>query len=579
MMSDNDATTGDTLLPTFDPFECCAKAEDLADDLKRLQDNEPDLVELNWSHRRICYDGAMAFAEALQSNTSLTEIDLSRNNIGADGVNALSEVLKSNTSLTGISLSYNDIGADGAKALSEALKSNTSLTKIHLTNNNIGADGANALSEALKSNASLTDINLASNNIGTDGAKTLSEVLKSNTSLTKIHLTSNDIGADGANALSEALKSNTSLTDINLTSNNIGTDGAKALSEVLKSNTSLTKINLAHNDIDADGAKALSEALKSNTSLTEINLTSNNIGVDGRKALSEALKSNTSLISVKLNMSRVGDDLKSSIESFTAANREVKQHQETSCAQLSFYIHGFPTPNTNWRWTTKAWEASSTGDGRVVQVILECIRNDCTNAESLKALKILFETGINDKEQTMLHIVACKTSFKVLELLQFCTEKLKVGIDCIVDKEGCNVRKIAIGNTNSDISGWARNFGGVESGQLGSGLTLDRSTLSRKAEWRSNLSKMACSMGVVMQTNMKGMRKKLKGVLAEGVNVSSQLGSDTVAIFDALDKCEDRKRKLEVEIGTLSDGNTLSRKRSNIKLIDNRIQKLYDSLE
>jgi len=280
-----------------------------------------------------------------------------------------------------------------------------------------------------------------------------------------------------------------------------------------------------------------------------------------------------------LHMGRVGDDLKSSIESFTAANREVKQHQETSCAQLSFYIHGFPTPNTNWRWTTKAWEASSTGDGRVVQVILECIRNDCTNAESLKALKILFETGVNDKEQTMLHIVACKTSFKVLELLQFCTEKLKVGIDCIVDKEGCNVRKIAIGNTNSDISGWARNFGGVESGQLGSGLTLDRSTLSRKAEWRSNLSKMACSMGVVMQTNMKGMRKKLKGVLAEGVNVSSQLGSDTVAIFDALDKCEDRKRKLEVEIGTLSDGNTLSRKRSNIKLIDNRIQKLYDSLE
>ena len=122
----------------------------------------------------------------------------------------------------------------------------------------------------------------------------------------------------------------------------------------------------------------------------------------------------------------------------------------------------------------------------------------------------------------------------------------KICTNYIVDKEGCNVRKIAIGNTNSDISGWARNFGGLGSGQLRSDFTLDRSPLSGKSEWRSRLSKTARLVGVAMLINMKGLRKKLKVVLIEGVKVSSQLDSDTVAIFDALDKCDDRKRKLEV---------------------------------
>ena len=69
-------------------------------------------------------------------------------------------------------------------------------------------------------------------------------------------------------------------------------------------------------------------------------------------------------------------------------------------------------------------EASSTGDGRVVQVILECIRNNFTNAESLKSLKILLETGFDGKDQIMLYILFYKTSLNILELLQLCTENL-----------------------------------------------------------------------------------------------------------------------------------------------------------
>merc|ERR1712096_569572 len=89
---------------------------------------------------------------SLSAQLGTTEVRAAGEGIGWQGAVALAEALKTNTTVQTIDLGSNRIGPEGAVALAEALKTNTTVQKIDLGSNSIGPEGAVALAEALKTN-------------------------------------------------------------------------------------------------------------------------------------------------------------------------------------------------------------------------------------------------------------------------------------------------------------------------------------------------------------------------------------------------------------------------------------------
>ena len=75
-----------------------------------------------------------------------------------------------------------------------------------------------------------------------------------------------------------------------------------------------------------------------------------------------------------------------------------------------------------------------------------------------------------------------------------------------------------------------------------------------------------------MTSNMQSMETILKGVIGDEGNHPKNIGRETI------DKCKKRKRNLVVDISVLLDGGGLTRKRTFVKLVDSRLQKLHNSL-
>ncbi|KAJ7339497.1 hypothetical protein OS493_005895 [Desmophyllum pertusum] len=121
--------------------------------------------------------------KALQTNgthrTQLTRLDLSLNKISSSGAIALADALQSNCTLARLDLSFNQIECSGAAALAKALQSNRTLTHLSLRSNIIGDSGATKFAETLQYNDTLTFLDLTGNPVGELGAANLSHVVQS----------------------------------------------------------------------------------------------------------------------------------------------------------------------------------------------------------------------------------------------------------------------------------------------------------------------------------------------------------------------------------------------------------------
>merc|ERR1712161_28528 len=172
----------------------------------------------------------------------------------------------------------------------------------------------------------------------------------------------------------------------------------------------------------------MAEMLMTNKTLNTLDIHDNNIGDEGVKALAEILKRS--------------DDA------------------------LSYYISGYvatPSPtttddsnNTHWMWTENAWKAINSSDGRITQLLLNCLKmvNIEANKTSLKRLAEYDETDGN----LLLHIAATKTHFSILNFLKFFIEDVKVDIDC-TERSGRTIRAAAMGSDNEESAAWARTYG------------------------------------------------------------------------------------------------------------------------
>jgi len=266
-------------------------------------------------------------------------------------------------------------------------------------------------------------------------------------------------------------------TELSWTGRYVGADGAKVLAKALGKNSSVTYIDLGDNGIGDDGVKAIAEALKKNSSVTTIRASYNNIGADGAKAIAEALAENSSVTKIRLYDNNISPTNETLIKSKAASNAVLKKHQDDvrknndntkPLSSLSYYVDEISATSSlslhdnkpQWKWTSAAWEAVNDGDGRVAQVLLDCLKEDTNNNSDFReSLKKLVETDFHkEHKQSMLHIAASKSYSKVFDLLKFFVEDCKVKID-LADEEGRSIREIAIGNQNSDISAWARKFG------------------------------------------------------------------------------------------------------------------------
>ncbi|MBU6141079.1 MAG: hypothetical protein KGP29_05970, partial [Proteobacteria bacterium] len=248
--------------------------------LKKIRDNDPDLISLDLCWEQITDAEAQALAGALRDNTTLTSLVLGgSDDITDEGARALAGALQTNTTLKSLDLSGNRITDEGAQALAFQLQNNKTLTSLNLNFNRITVAGAEALADALQTNTTLTSLHLNVNQVTDTGVQALTRALQTNTTLTSLHLSNNQIRFAGARALAGALRNNRTLTSLDLYGNQITDAGAQAIADALRNNRTLTSLDLYGNQIADAGAQALAGALRDNTTLTSLNLFAANLHI------------------------------------------------------------------------------------------------------------------------------------------------------------------------------------------------------------------------------------------------------------------------------------------------------------
>lgn len=106
--------------------------------IKRLQDNDKTLTELNLNAVKITQEQISLLATALTRNKFLQILDFSNNFIGSHGAKVLAKALEQNQVLHTLYLRSSEAGDEGTIALANALKRNDSLKNLYLGNNKIG---------------------------------------------------------------------------------------------------------------------------------------------------------------------------------------------------------------------------------------------------------------------------------------------------------------------------------------------------------------------------------------------------------------------------------------------------------
>ncbi|XP_067055957.1 NLR family CARD domain-containing protein 3-like [Acropora muricata] len=231
--------------------------------------------------------GALAFADALERNSTLTRFDLASSGIRDLGTEAICKALLSTHVMTHLSLHGSTIGDSGAEALAGELQSPaTQSSYVNLAGCKITSLGVEALAGALQTNRSLTYLSLSASAIGDPGAIALAEALKSpTTQLSYLHLGWGHITSLGVKILAVALQTNRSLTHLSLERSSISCS-ATALAEALQLNRTLTHLDLSNNEIsDTEAIQLAQTLLDKNNTLVYLDLSGNNIGAEGRAKL------------------------------------------------------------------------------------------------------------------------------------------------------------------------------------------------------------------------------------------------------------------------------------------------------
>ncbi|NXN69678.1 TMOD1 protein, partial [Himantopus himantopus] len=108
---------------------------DVEETLKRIQNNDPDLEEVNLNNiMNIPIPTLKAFAEALKNNTYVKKFSIVGTRSNDPVAFALAEMLKVNNTLKSLNVESNFISGSGILAVVEALQGNTSLVELRIDN-------------------------------------------------------------------------------------------------------------------------------------------------------------------------------------------------------------------------------------------------------------------------------------------------------------------------------------------------------------------------------------------------------------------------------------------------------------
>lgn len=207
--------------------------------IRRLQDNDKALIELNLNAVKITVEQLNSLAAALAKNKFLQILDFSNNFIGAHGVKVLAKALEQNQVLHTLYLRSSDAGDEGTIALANALKRNDSLKNLYLGNNKIGPAGVDSMANVLSSNSALEILSFRTNDVGDSVCKVLANNLEINATLKTLNLANTNISNEGALSLLNILNINTNLIDVKLNYNEIeSSEILEKVSECLKYNAS-----------------------------------------------------------------------------------------------------------------------------------------------------------------------------------------------------------------------------------------------------------------------------------------------------------------------------------------------------
>mmetsp|Transcript_4298 Transcript_4298/g.6490 ORF Transcript_4298/g.6490 Transcript_4298/m.6490 type:complete len:339 (+) Transcript_4298:128-1144(+) len=245
----------------------------------RLELKKFHLRYFHMDKERIC-----AISNIVKTTSSLCQLYLQHCNIDAIGAFMIGESVKttSTTSVTVLNLDGKLIEDDGAIALANALETNQHLETLSLDKNMISSRGAVAIAKKCigVNSSSLLRLDLYGNMISEKGAVAIAENLSMNcwsSKLRYLHLGKNRIGNLGMIALARALKrKNMPLETLLLHFNNVGNTGACALANSLRvNNHTLTTIDLQRNLIGNPGVLALLGAVEMNSSIDSVELFGN----------------------------------------------------------------------------------------------------------------------------------------------------------------------------------------------------------------------------------------------------------------------------------------------------------------
>lgn len=168
------------------------------------------------------------------------------------------------------------------KRIGKALKKNTNLTILHL-GSNIPFSwaqlivGINGILGGLITNNSIKHLYLMGIGFEYDNIKLLAEVLGKNKSITRLTINSTRIDSPShmIELLVKGLNKNTTLTRLDLGYNKIDDQGAKILADYLVKNKTLTRFSLERSLITDTGVKYLLKSLEKNINLVKFNLNYN----------------------------------------------------------------------------------------------------------------------------------------------------------------------------------------------------------------------------------------------------------------------------------------------------------------
>ena len=250
----------------------------------------------------LCYDNAVALAEALKYCTLLKELNLVSCKITPEGAEAIAARLKE-IKFIKLRVKHNDFGYKGALALSKVLH----FDELDISSNNIGSEGTKALAKGLVEFAVPVVLYLDNNDIDTSGTIALAEGLSCFNHLQALSICNNAIGPFGAAALADDLSVCIHLQLLLLGHCNLSVDGIVALAEKFSNWKILAYLDLSDNGIILDGAALLiAGGLQHLTFLQELNLSNNSIDSSSAIALAEGIQFSPLLHTLFITKNTIG---------------------------------------------------------------------------------------------------------------------------------------------------------------------------------------------------------------------------------------------------------------------------------